>query len=182
MPSILFMRFIPAGTGNSSVELIGICWLTVHPRRYGELSRISPSKKGATGSSPQVRGTLCVGTIADLLGRFIPAGTGNSFISNASLAINSVHPRRYGELFLYSTLSFNSCGSSPQVRGTQSDSVQSMLSPRFIPAGTGNSTIQSTGECCTAVHPRRYGELLHAANATPFYIGSSPQVRGTPKV
>jgi len=53
-------RFIPACTGNSRRS-----WRTgriplVHPRVYGELSRVSETSAAGNGSSPRVRGTLQV--------------------------------------------------------------------------------------------------------------------------
>ena len=112
-------RFIPAGTGNSSWQLASMVFLSVHPRRYGELQHALFLRVGIGGSSPQVRGTrsLRVGEVANK--RFIPAGTGNSSSSNVTVTGQPVHPRRYGELRAYRQRSNPWCGSSPQVRGTR---------------------------------------------------------------
>ena len=72
------MRFIPAGTGNSIKAYSLNNRVTVHPRRYGELSKAGQSIRLSNGSSPQVRGTHGYNTFNVAGVRFIPAGTGNS--------------------------------------------------------------------------------------------------------
>ncbi len=132
-------RFIPAGAGNT--ELINDSPVTrpVHPRRCGEHLHKVFAVLGLNGSSPQVRGTQAVkvGNRNDT--RFIPAGAGNTSPVNSTVCLVSVHPRRCGEHHCFVSLAISARGSSPQVRGTLSDSRPRIIILRFIPAGAGNT-------------------------------------------
>ena len=90
-------RFIPAGAGNTHGDLRHGGWRTVHPRRRGEHSRRSASRRSAHGSSPQARGTPITNVSPTGSSRFIPAGAGNTSKAPTSKAPSSVHPRRRGE-------------------------------------------------------------------------------------
>ena len=52
---------------------------------------------------------------------------------------------------------------------------------RFIPAGAGNTALYPPARSETSVHPRRCGEHTISLECHANKIGSSPQVRGTPR-
>ncbi len=80
LPDIIFLRFIPAGAGNTCCSSWWSAAIAVYPRWRGEHNvRLSPLCVVA-GLSPLARGTLHgFGFLFDGR-RFIPAGAGNTFI------------------------------------------------------------------------------------------------------
>ena len=71
-------RFIPAGAGNTAGRLICLINQAVHPRGCGEHTNSVFGLIFSVGSSPRVRGTLQHRLAQLALGRFIPAGAGNT--------------------------------------------------------------------------------------------------------
>ena len=71
--------------------------------------------------------------------RFIPAGAGNSKISNLAANPVTVYPRRCGEQPGLLLDAAYIGGLSPQVRGTAAPPAARTITTRFIPAGAGNS-------------------------------------------
>ncbi len=133
------VRFIPAGAGNSPEN--------IH------------DGGGYGGLSPLARGTPTFDEMRDGGRRFIPAGAGNSGPPCSHLPNFPVYPRWRGELNIVVDKCRCYCGLSPLARGT-------LLRPRclarlvrFIPAGAGNSTVQTAGYYFFAVYPRWRGEL-----------------------
>ena len=176
----VYRWFIPACTGNSVAFRKPPPPATVHPRVYGELSRLIGSAWQASGSSPRVRGTPAGPSHHERRARFIPACTGNSGSSWRRTRRTAVHPRVYGELVGVRVAVVLIAGSSPRVRGTRRLLVQQLLPHRFIPACTGNSPTPEHKTDRHPVHPRVYGELSATARKIVLMIGSSPRVRGTP--
>ena len=77
------------------------------------------------------------------------------------------------------TLAGAMTGSSPRVRGTQTNNFPGVISSRFIPACAGNTWIQILIGEIDAVHPRVCGEHHVRFPEKLNGIGSSPRVRGT---
>ena len=90
-----------------------------------------------------------------------------------------VHPRRRGEHPTTSASPASTAGSSPQARGTHLREFPRAISPRFIPAGAGNTLYPISPAQLLTVHPRRRGEHLRLCGRLCGRIGSSPQARGT---
>ncbi len=90
-------RFIPAGAGNTLAPSRQQYRRPVHPRRRGEHKPVYWLYQGIGGSSPQARGTLGGSYSSSGVGRFIPAGAGNTFSDKARWQHRPVHPRRRGE-------------------------------------------------------------------------------------
>ena len=132
------------------------------------------------GSSPQARGTQVIECICHIRLRFIPAGAGNTSMYHCSDSCAPVHPRRRGEHADNQPTMPSYPGSSPQARGTQRGPLLPVLSPRFIPAGAGNTARSDSEVPKEAVHPRRRGEHQDKMNKIAYKGGSSPQARGTP--
>ena len=71
--------------------------------------------------------------------RFIPAGAGNTKGEAVNLPLGTVHPRGCGEHGMIMGPTALLAGSSPRVRGTQTDIALITALLRFIPAGAGNT-------------------------------------------
>ena len=134
------------------------------------------------GSSPQARGTPLPGALEGLSDRFIPAGAGNTPLSDAAGSVMTVHPRRRGEHSPITLAREAIGGSSPQARGTQISMSSDDAQFRFIPAGAGNTLTNPVDPLCNRVHPRRRGEHLRADIGEIGSDGSSPQARGTLRI
>ena len=91
----------------------------------------------------------------------------------------SVHPRACGEQLEWFYTKSESYGSSPRLRGTESQRHCRCAAFRFIPAPAGNSSGESATSWAMAVHPRACGEQKVPALSTGSVIGSSPRLRGT---
>ena len=92
---------------------------------------------------------------------------------------NTVHPRVYGEHFVYRIVPCQTRGSSPRIRGTPSSRPSRRQGRRFIPAYTGNTEGAAVKVATKPVHPRVYGEHTSGIPSMDQRSGSSPRIRGT---
>ncbi len=113
--------------------------MVVYPRWRGELTNDAPKPRLLHGLSPLARGTLINLVYIGLRGRFIPAGAGNSVISDLFVNLLPVYPRWRGELEVAVLLNLPRVGLSPLARGTPNHKFSQKPGQRFIPAGAGNS-------------------------------------------
>ncbi len=174
-----FSRFIPAGAGNTNDQSLEYVTLTVHPRGRGEHVRHSSLAWLSSGSSPRARGTLSLPSIATAGARFIPAGAGNTPLSQALACRWPVHPRGRGEHQRGGCASKSRAGSSPRARGTRQAQAAEVVRRRFIPAGAGNTCALPVAKCRETVHPRGRGEHYEMIARSSCRSGSSPRARGT---
>ncbi len=132
-------RFIPAGAGNTGTATGSLKLITVHPRWRGEHIDHGPEKQITDGSSPLARGTPHEIHEPRPIGRFIPAGAGNTPEPAQPPGPRPVHPRWRGEHDVFSDLEAATYGSSPLARGTPHIRSRCNRQGRFIPAGAGNT-------------------------------------------
>ena len=132
-------RFIPAGAGNTLRQHLRNVSVPVHPcgRRehgFGELGTAT-----AGGSSLRAQGTLYVLSFLLSSHRFIPAGAGNTIVSEATHSLTTVHPCGRREHLGFRVRKKFSRGSSLRAQGTPSRRFLYLPATRFIPAGAGNT-------------------------------------------
>ncbi len=151
-------RFIPAGAGNTFQTGDASSCQAVHPRWRGEHCSASSCSTCLSGSSPLARGTHVRFLLFFAASRFIPAGAGNTKVHMRASLDLAVHPRWRGEHNTSTALVSASAGSSPLARGTLLRVHNCPESPRFIPAGAGNTGCQSRQQSQRPVHPRWRGE------------------------
>ena len=146
------------GTGNTHSSLNSNASIAVHPRGHGEHDFMLVMFRAKPGSSPWARGTpgRHIPKIEDK--RFIPVGTGNTLSNPPDMPQQPVHPRGHGEHYAWSCWASGRSGSSPWARGTHSyfNAIKEYM--RFIPVGTGNTTVSSKISAVVSVHPRGHGE------------------------
>ena len=152
-------RFIPAGAGNSGTGPALTGGGSVYPRWRGELRSGEQHNNSVPGLSPLARGTRCAHRRQLFPVRFIPAGAGNSNTTANKHDVIRVYPRWRGELKTTGPDHLKGAGLSPLARGTQPDADRYRASPRFIPAGAGNSLGRWRCSAPDAVYPRWRGEL-----------------------
>ena len=91
----------------------------------------------------------------------------------------SVHPRWRGEQHWASKMRSTASGSSPLARGTGRPASPPSQGGRFIPAGAGNSSLDTINMSAAPVHPRWRGEQSNGIAREEALLGSSPLARGT---
>ena len=174
-----YIRFIPAGAGNT-------CLLTgtddpqsVYPRWRGEHCGNKGLINFLTGLSPLARGTRDVWMTTRSEYRFIPAGAGNTSRKKPRCVLLSVYPRWRGEHDQLAAAHRCSYGLSPLARGTLFLSPNFRLFLRFIPAGAGNTLPPAQSHRSASVYPRWRGEHAVIQKGKNFPSGLSPLARGT---
>ena len=90
-----------------------------------------------------------------------------------------VYPRWRGELDRTASVVSSGSGLSPLARGTHRPRTTIRANRRFIPAGAGNTTVQTAGYYFFAVYPRWRGEHCMALASSLTDAGLSPLARGT---
>ena len=111
----------------------------------------------------------------------IPAGAGNMPLPRVAFGVTWGHPRRRGEHRSRCGGAPHIRGSSPQARGTLTESTAYAALAGVIPAGAGNIASVLIDRRAGWGHPRRRGEHRSGDNRQPGTRGSSPQARGTLK-
>ncbi len=111
--------------------------------------------------------------------RFIPAGAGNTTALSDRIRATSVYPRWRGEHLSDTTLTSADFGLSPLARGTLSSLPLMVDTPRFIPAGAGNTHHNSPPVEPGPVYPRWRGEHNERVVLEKIQAGLSPLARGT---
>ncbi|ERC55918.1 hypothetical protein ECOT7509_3038 [Escherichia coli TW07509] len=90
--------------------------------------------------------------------RFIPAGAGNTAPLKICTKAIAVYPRWRGEHYFCNAQRYSRIGLSPLARGTHQRIKLISGLFRFIPAGAGNTGIDSPRSIGAAVYPRWRGE------------------------
>ena len=175
-------RFIPARAGNTSPDQPPTGERPVHPRACGEHRLEENRNEQIDGSSPRVRGTHAAYLALAVGKRFIPARAGNTRAHSPAVPPGPVHPRACGEHSASEGGGVVSVGSSPRVRGTRRGCRGRSQVFRFIPARAGNTIAARRWKRAWPVHPRACGEHAEYAAWKSAAAGSSPRVRGTPRL
>ena len=97
-------------------------------------------------------------TVLDQM-RFIPAGAGNTISVRSVLRKSAVYPRWRGEHPARGAAPRVLPGLSPLARGTPFGDFVHFHCTRFIPAGAGNTNVNSQLTDSISVYPRWRGEL-----------------------
>ena len=177
--SVLKLRFIPAGAGNTALRSCSGFPRPVHPRGRGEHASTWNRAGCRTGSSPRARGTPRWRAFRARPWRFIPAGAGNTAVPPGAASEVAVHPRGRGEHVRAGRPGNAAAGSSPRARGTRAVGNVPDCSTRFIPAGAGNTNAGLRLVSPAPVHPRGRGEHRGSTTIGATVYGSSPRARGT---
>ena len=130
---------IPAYAGNTSVAHRNSPATGDHPRVCGEHSTGAARRQSLVGSSPRMRGTPSTCPEEYRLTGIIPAYAGNTNRVRRRPWRSRDHPRVCGEHADNSSMTFNSEGSSPRMRGTHRIHILGLPHFGIIPAYAGNT-------------------------------------------
>ena len=179
LSSLVRLRFIPAGAGNTCFrKSMDYCY-SVYPRWRGEHGRTEYKAVYLLGLSPLARGTLALQQQHPWPRRFIPAGAGNTKCWWALMPQTQVYPRWRGEHISSRTRASFRLGLSPLARGTLPYRLPDIIFLRFIPAGAGNTTSGCRRSAWSPVYPRWRGEHYRDRFWNLQRGGLSPLARGT---
>ena len=149
---------IPAHAGNTPWPRARSRPTRDHPRACGEHVAQSSATSRLMGSSPRMRGTLCVCFVLCGCVGIIPAHAGNTGRRCGFGRSAGDHPRACGEHAKASLESAWTAGSSPRMRGTRICASLLVFAPGIIPAHAGNTSCSGSWHCCARDHPRACGE------------------------
>ena len=153
-----------------------------HPRMCGEHFDEWIDDMSATGSSPHVRGARHhLHKIATRHG-IIPACAGSTFNASFGALQNRDHPRMCGEHAQGQWAAEVRVGLSPHVRGAHRRQPQLRQRAGIIPACAGSTCWSRSTSRTVRDHPRMCGEHFDAGDLEVHVGGSSPHVRGAPRV
>ena len=170
---------IPAHAGNTGTRNIFYKHRGDHPRACGEHTVFAQTHFQPPGSSPRMRGTPRTITILTLPVGIIPAHAGNTRYRMQLPERHGDHPRACGEHADNSSMTFNSEGSSPRMRGTQKNGTLRTFRRWIIPAHAGNTECSRRSRTSPRDHPRACGEHVTIPEDALLTAGSSPRMRGT---
>ena len=118
LSSLVRLRFIPAGAGNTRASTSSGIMIPVYPRWRGEHDWQIWSVPASDGLSPLARGTLTSSWEKMVFARFIPAGAGNTALGPGVVLAHAVYPRWRGEHGAVGGFGTCCIGLSPLARGT----------------------------------------------------------------
>ena len=153
-----------------------------HPRACGENSGSHVRGSLTGGSSPRVRGKPQRATLRIHRTGLIPARAGKTRPRRGARRPGRAHPRACGENEWVDVLGFEKSGSSPRVRGKLVHDRHDRAGARLIPARAGKTAAVSVSRANCPAHPRACGENSRIASPTRPRVGSSPRVRGKPRL
>ena len=121
-------RIIPARAGQTLTSRTGDAKGPDHPRACGANISLQMSRTMPHGSSPRVRGKRRMFPGSFLFFRIIPARAGQTERRGLAGAAAPDHPRACGANWPFLPCPETTYGSSPRVRGKQSDFMRKLLS------------------------------------------------------
>ena len=149
-----------------------------HPRECGANSRSPVFIGRVSGSSPRVRGKLCLLFSLGIAVRIIPASAGQTEEGPQAHRRWSDHPRECGANTTLLPRLLIVFGSSPRVRGKHTALARSRTCPRIIPASAGQTRRPQAQRKRRTDHPRECGANALTTADGKNRRGSSPRVRG----
>ena len=124
----LELRIIPARAGQTTARGLSCKGRPDHPRACGANDEPRADWPDSCGSSPRVRGKRSDARLRVRAGRIIPARAGQTQGVRAAVAPIPDHPRACGANGRRLHVDVVHLGSSPRVRGKQSDFMRKLLS------------------------------------------------------
>ena len=173
---------IPAYAGNTRWMIPPVRARGDHPRVCGEHCGEHSASFGVLGSSPRMRETHSRCRRAANVTGIIPAYAGNTVTGKFVCALCRDHPRICGEHDNTRERTWSYQGSSPHMRGTCNFNKEYLGDDGIIPAYAGNTCSLFSFRCVARDHPRICGEHTGKVADGNQGKGSSPHMRGTPRL
>ena len=133
------LGIIPADAGSTNPQLAFEVFRKDHPRGCGEHRLLSRVVVRCAGSSSRMRGAQLLGVRVVEGGGIIPADAGSTYREPKPGANGGDHPRGCGEHIAPTMIRAYLGGSSPRMRGAQSDCRHRQVGAGIIPADAGST-------------------------------------------
>ena len=173
---------IPAHAGKTLGERNSIAACPAHPRACGENPRASPACPRILGSSPRMRGKRESVYRVTASSGLIPAHAGKTHSTRRGHVGLGAHPRACGENTGHSRQICCTAGSSPRMRGKRGEYRGRWWRVGLIPAHAGKTSRRPSDTPQGQAHPRACGENAFATGNIFTATGSSPRMRGKPRL
>ena len=162
-------RIIPAHAGQTPVAGAGGIPATDHPRACG--ANLSEHFRVSTdyGSSPRMRGKQSVLLENGFDGRIIPAHAGQTRFQVPPMELLADHPRACGANKVTRWLNASPCGSSPRMRGKQSDFMRKLLSAG--PSIIGFAQWLQSSYYCSCLQSSAKTPISRGTTPTSLFLG-----------
>ena len=170
---------IPAHAGLTSLSVSVRSCVGDHPRACGAHQVVLLVNRIAQGSSPRMRGSLCIELFCFAERGIIPAHAGLTYRIYRTKNLQRDHPRACGA-HVTVPLSFSMPkGSSPRMRGSHTLIPITTNPYGIIPAHAGLTGRRSTSSRSMGDHPRACGAHCEMKLTEKQRRGSSPRMRGS---
>ena len=179
IPDVVFQRFIPVYTGNTSYFNVANTTCTVYPCVYREHAIKLGIEDVPCGLSLCIQGTLWIPALANISLRFIPVHTGNILHALIPSLKNSVYPCVYREHAICVKSRYRHNGLSLCVQGTYRIHSNNSTNARFIPVCTGNILNFLYSVFIFSVYPCVYREHTSLIARLSLLHGLSLCIQGT---
>ena len=169
---------IPAGAGETHGFLTAITMPGAYPRWRGGNQLGFLIKRGGGGLSPLARGKQPTSTWGAAGPGPIPAGAGETRISNLPRSQPRAYPRWRGGNRRQRNAAHVREGLSPLARGKPNSIIYTAAEQGPIPAGAGETSLPTPFSCAAWAYPRWRGGNQPKVVRIPAILGLSPLARG----
>ena len=162
-------RIIPAHAGQTVGFLSVSRWRTDHPRACGANASTMMSITTVNGSSPRMRGKRSHIRRRTSVNRIIPAHAGQTAWVSSSIRCTQDHPRACGANWHRFAANAHIPGSSPRMRGKQSDFMRKLLSAG--PSIIGFAQWLQSSYYCSCLQSSAKTPISRGTTPTSLFLG-----------
>ena len=163
------IRIIPAHAGQTRFAFSASLSYTDHPRACGANPATGILAFLGDGSSPRMRGKPISFSGFIVVLRIIPAHAGQTNLSQASARRSTDHPRACGANLFAHTDGERHVGSSPRMRGKQSDFMRKLLSAG--PSIIGFAQWLQSSYYCSCLQSSAKTPISRGTTPTSLFLG-----------
>ena len=163
------LRIIPAHAGQTKSKRVRAFSMPDHPRACGANSCDAASGRIVTGSSPRMRGKHGHLVRRNDRDRIIPAHAGQTDLSSRIGGRDQDHPRACGANYRISVAVLYRHGSSPRMRGKQSDFMRKLLSAG--PSIIGFAQWLQSSYYCSCLQSSAKTPISRGTTPTSLFLG-----------
>ena len=173
---------IPTHAGKTAPSQYKTCARRAHPRSRGENIASSFAFAWSLGSSPLTRGKLEFDGLQPAAVGLIPAHAEKTHWESPPARPRRAHPRSRRENANSISEPVLPNGSSPLTRGKHRGGAVKTVGEGLIPAHAGKTRTARTPRRPGRAHPRSCGENTRKMGLAAMVAGSSPLMRGKPRL